>query len=1083
MMPASTTFPQRRDGATDGISLQSLRRAKDRRRAVADPTQPEVSIATPTANAPKLLEMQIKVQQMDISHLKKERDDITGRLKKLEALPERFDDIANRVEQQKDVSEVLQPALDRLSALEKYPLASELPNLRKEVEKLKLMLNRLDAVEKSQLGMDLPSLQRDVGQLQPVLGRLDAFGKSISQKHAADIQPLSSRIEGLEAASLPCTEGIQDALSQAKNANIVVGELWDLKKDVTQLKNSTELQKIDITTLNTWKAEQLKAIDEDTIKKLVLEEVITRTNDVRKGLRNEVQAVETRQQNNVSQLQTSMKACLDFKTTIENLNVSAQLTALTTKLRELEGNDSKTYNRTTRLEKSVNDMDTDIRKLAQDIGIIDNDINKIFQIAKNTDETIDDLRKDSEEYIGPIQKAHERTGLSILERLDKVLNFATAIGQIPHHQSEITKMSSGQKVITADLNKLFARVNVLEKAASSPAVASGPGVGYKKVGKPVPLSSPKTNSSNFADITDQRMGQLDKDVKELRQALEETKGLAAKVERLDARLADSAPSSSLAELETRLSEQMQFLTTTLGSRLSDAETRVERMKDASGSVPHPLITSDPGTITQDLSAIREDLGQLDTGLTEAEATIHQHATQIGTLQQNLTLLFKNNFDPFKQTVEEQLGTVNSKLEAYGVDVNELRQHVSESRAQSQQTNLSDIQQAQLQSIVKDAASLKGVVDRLESSLQTGITISGQELCTKADAVVIKNQLEAFTYALNHLETRYENITTDEQYQRMVHWFNQSYPNATAVTNYAQIQQDINQLKSFHRQVSWIQGFSQELSRLVLNASVLHGLVTNAPQLKTLVNSAPQIEDLLKNASQLQALAQSPSESPSTLAKIEQACSDVKTAVDKADQAGQEVGLQHKTLEGLKTVISGLQTSFHNLNSPASPFVRADALEMAIKSLEAQVGEEKKVRLATINGLRKTFGDEHDKRVEVEKQIRTSMNELKQLRITLEPRVTQVEEQVSQIEASSSQLRTDFDTMNNTLIEPNRDFLGLFGTMLAVVTQLQQVIESLNQTLPITPLKLDWAYDLTTLGVPETNGDDATKGKGKGNSKQ
>jgi hypothetical protein len=33
------------------------------------------------------------------------------------------------------------------------------------------------------------------------------------------------------------------------------------------------------------------------------------------------------------------------------------------------------------------------------------------------------------------------------------------------------------------------------------------------------------------------------------------------------------------------------------------------------------------------------------------------------------------------------------------------------------------------------------------------------------------------------------------------------------------------------------------------------------------------------------------------------------------------------------------------------------------------------------------------------------------------------------------------------------------------------------------LKYDWEHYLPTLGQPETNGDDATKGKGKGKSKQ
>jgi chromosome segregation ATPase len=1100
MHPATTTSGQRQDEAPGGLSTESLRRMRNKKRAIVDQT-PLVPTVSPTASSSRL-ETQLKAQQMEISQLKKERDDTISRLTKLEAYTARFDVLEDRVEQRKDDSEMIRPVVDRLAALEQLSLASELPRLRKGVEDLGPVLSRLDAVEKAQRATGLPSLRTN-----------DARGNSTPQTQAADLKPLSDRVDRLEAASSKCVGDICNALDQAKKASNAVGEISDLKND--------------IATLQSWKGKLPTAMDEQAMKQLVFEEIFAKTDDTKTVLRNEVKAVEDRlakritaDQKSILQLQTQVNTSLEFKTAMEQLNLSNladRLTDLTGQVREVESNDIRICERCSKLEKEVGNLDEDRRKF-------DKDIDTLFDRCKDADTSLDRLRKDIDDYIGPIKEVYKNTEMTLMRRLGEI---ATSVGKIPQCQSELSKISSSQSAINWDLNKLSARLDELEKAASAPAAASGSGPVLEKVGKPVP-SSPQTND-NFTNITTQRMGRLDKDVKDLRQALEETKGLTAKVEGLDARLVKSEDntasyaserqtlSSRLATLDTRLSEKIQSLTTTLGSRLSNVETRVESvsgisetttalenrlsdveshmniLKDAGGSAQHPVNQSDPAVIIKDISTLREELGQLDTGLDEAEATIHQHTNDIAALQRSSVLLFEENFDPFKATVEEQLATINRNLEAYGVEVKELRQHGLRSRTRSSQSGFGDVERAQLKSIAEDTVNLKAIVDQLKSSLQAESTARVQELSGKADAQVTKNQLEACSYALNHLENRYENITTDDQYQRMAHWFGTTYPNAAALTNYAQIQQDVNQLKSFNRNVSWVQTLSQDLSNLVQVSPQLQSLATIASQLKTLVNSAPQLQQPVNKASQMQAFAASPSESPSTLAEIDKACTDVKTAVAKADQVEQEVGLQKKRIDDLRTAVSGLQTSFSNLNSSTSPFPKTETLgnlEKTIETLKTQLGNETQERQGTINGLRKTFGDAHEKRVEAEKQIKTSINELKEMKIDLEAmkkadlglRVTKLAEQLSQTQASSSQLREDFDTMNNTLIEPNRDFFGLFGAMLTVVTQLQQIVESLNQNLPADPLKLDWEYYFPTLGQPKTNGGD-TKGKGKGKSKQ
>ena len=117
-------------------------------------------------------------------------------------------------------------------------------------------------------------------------------------------------------------------------------------------------------------------------------------------------------------------------------------------------------------------------------------------------------------------------------------------------------------------------------------------------------------------------------------------------------------------------------------------------------------------------------------------------------------------------------------------------------------------------------------------------------------------------------------------------------------------------------------------------------------------------------------------------KVEQACSDAKTAIAKSDQAEEHVDQQLKTIESIKTAILGLQTSYRTLNSQSSPFVRTEALnrlETTIQALKDQVGEEQKERLGSINGQRTMSGEQHDQRVKVEEQLKSSINELKQMK--------------------------------------------------------------------------------------------------------
>lgn len=97
-------------------------------------------------------------------------------------------------------------------------------------------------------------------------------------------------------------------------------------------------------------------------------------------------------------------------------------------------------------------------------------------------------------------------------------------------------------------------------------------------------------------------------------------------------------------------------------------------------------------------------------------------------------------------------------------------------------------------------------------------------------------------------------------------------------------------------------------------------------------------------------------------------------------------------------------------------------------------------------------------------------------------VSKIWKQLGAVQGVGAELRKEFDATVNTNIEPNRDFFGLLGTVIMVVSQLQLVVESLNKNRSVAPLKLDWHCYLPTLGQPETNGEPSNS-KGKDKSRQ
>lgn len=976
------------------FTMQSLRKLKDRKKAIAQQTTITVSAS---------VDVKLKTQALDIANLKKERDDIkkelleinkareeehngiVRRLVQVEALSTCVDSFTNKTETLNIVKAVARPLAARLEALERS--TADLPSLQQELQDLKTVPERLAAVES----------QRTTHQAGPESHGSDTLGNS-------QLKPLSNRLDGLKTAS-------------SQQANLI-----------TQLKMATELQKTEIQTLKTWKDVQPKPLSEHTVRELIMDETKARA----KNLNDKIKDVNSRLSERITSDQDLILNFRAFKETVEKQKFSDQLKTLSDKITEVEGNDGRTYAKASRLQKKLEDLEdaftlTGVDKLRETVDKLKDGLDKYRDEAsedreeaaamhrklKDTQEDLstlqkdfDDLSDDIDTYIGPIKNNYKKTNLALSQRVANLQSNVTQaeLGRLPTRLSELEN--------TARLTeKLPGRVDELENAAWGPH--------FKKVGITVAPSSPAAITPPVTNA-DTEVSLLKESLQELRKVVEGTGGLTTQAQtiferlnNMEATLASARPLDSteqsvetmdttmdktsvktlenaaekkvkalmtterkvvdsiVEEVETRLTGEIQALRTLTETRMEEMQASRIRSREPGFAASSADARTAPSEVG-DLNGITQDIETLFTELDSANATI-------SAVQEVAPTLFNEQFDPLKRKVEEQLSTVTATLEKHACDLSDLAQQVSKSP--SQQNGFGQAQQSQLNTISTEVASLK-----------TGLATLRLSLSTKADSESVNKELDTFNFAMRNMESRYENISTDTLYQGMVRWFTQMYPGLP------QLQDDIHQLHN------WIEGRANLLDRLNQDATQLHGLVNIAPHLHEVANIGPQLKQVVTDAAQLQSAIQAHGKMSTALTKIdqarsdaslaiskaeaamrasskaEQASSDAKTASDKVDQTEQRLSEQLKTVENIKGSVSGLQTSLRNLNSATSPFVKAEALgalQVTVKALQTQIGQEKQERLTSTEKLCTTIDADRGTRVNEETKTRKSIENLKQ----------------------------------------------------------------------------------------------------------
>jgi chromosome segregation ATPase len=1004
------------------FTMQSLRRLKDRKRAIAQQTTVTVSTS---------VDVKLKAQGLDIANLKKERDDIKNELleikkareeerndviRQMEAYSTRLNGLMDKPETLRSVNAALKPLADQLHTLQRA--VADLPELQKGLQDLKAVPARLAAVEDQQ-------------------GRSDALG-------TLQLKPLSDRLDGLEATS-------------SQHEQVISG-----------LRQAKELQKTEILNIQA------------------------------------------------------------FKQNLERQKLSDRLTTLSETIKEVEANGTRTYNKADRLEKRVDTLEKEVEP-----GSVD----RLRSTLEKLTERVDRYRHDMDGSHHEIQKLQKYIG-TISENLtlsQRVTNLQETVsqaelGRLPIRLSELEKSARTSE-------KLSTRIDKVEKAARGP--------NFKRVGTTVASSSSAPNTPPTSNA-ESEIKLVKESLQDLRKVVIGTGGLESKQtiildrvnnmeatlktveetteKKIKALLATDRKSvdSNIQEVDARLTGEMQDLRRLADPRLTEEIQALQnRIRELGISVSLVVASAAPPAQSQvSNNDIGKEIDELYSSIEAANERIGDSEITISALQDSLPNLFKEHFDPFKAKVEEQLDSLTTGLDAQGCDLASLAQQVSNSPSQvSQQNNFGHQQEAQLNTMAAELTSMKEGLTTLRSSLST-----------KAESEVMNKELEAFNFVLRNMESRYENISTDTLYQGMVRWFAQMYPGLS------QLQEDINQLRD------WISARSNTFDRLSQDAAQLRSLVNIAPHLHDLANNSPQLSQLVdgacldaKNAIAKAEQASSDAKTANTKADQvdQQLIEQLKTIENlKGSMSGLQNSLRNlnsatspfvraEALSALQETIKTLQIQLGEkrqerltgtgeleaVQALRSAFERDRGkrdttegdLQKSIKELAETAGTKADIE-AIKRFMVSSLSEEHDAREEGDKSLRSAVltdagkiatmekdtkefsDNLKRLMSEYESTTPKIWEQLGDVETVAAELRKDFDTTVQTYVEPNRDFFGLIGTALVAISQLQQVVESLNQNLPVAPLKLEWDYYLPTHGQSEANGEPSNP-KRKGKSKQ
>ncbi|KAH6642552.1 hypothetical protein C7974DRAFT_385648 [Boeremia exigua] len=351
---------------------------------------------------------------------------------------------------------------------------------------------------------------------------------------------------------------------------------------------------------------------------------------------------------------------------------------------------------------------------------------------------------------------------------------------------------------------------------------------------------------------------------------------------------------------------------------------------------------------------------------EMDKNLHRLGNDIASISEDSRTIFDEVFDPFKASVHEQLSVMQDLQDSIKAEV---KQH-----------------------------SAAAIVELRE------------QVAKKQDIVTGTQAIDTVKAAVRTLQSQYDNISTEDLHQKMVHWFMQHHPPANLLQQFAAVQHEVAQLR----------GFTDITTRVPNAVQTLGALAQMGPQITALVRSPPN------------------SGTSAELNAVKELVTGVRTSLTQSvDELRAELNTKLKTEHDARTKLMNEASWEHDERLRAEGLIEASLknLTTAVDKIPGEYAVARKDIEATSDRLGKLVTSE----------------------------IKSVTDQVQELQTTMNGIRPDFDQMIAAFRDPvNRELLAILPTLFEHTGQITWVVKTLNQNLPKGPLRILWSCDWEKL---------------------
>ncbi|KAJ4990663.1 hypothetical protein SVAN01_03894 [Stagonosporopsis vannaccii] len=439
------------------------------------------------------------------------------------------------------------------------------------------------------------------------------------------------------------------------------------------------------------------------------------------------------------------------------------------------------------------DMPTQLRRLGDEIQRVGSDEVKTHNKTIILDEGITTLR----------------------QSLDaRVLSLHAAVKKVEDDQTSMKTITDQVESFQSELSQLAAKYSILSSFQKS--LTNGHSKSLDN-DKELPFQQEPWTSQPKASQTDQsklfEKNHFTERFKDLESRVKKSEELASQVQQLVDEQARAGNRVTKLEL------------TTCSSVGLDRDNGANDVDDASSS-PEIKSLKERFRVVEDrigeITSLHQGFNNLEADVEAIDKGLHGVNTQVEAVSESVKSLFAEQFDPLKAHTEEQIKQLSQRLVQLSRSLNEIQDKAKKAEKECPASNFSAPQLKLVQDMVQDSAKateLKRLQEAL-GDLQKQVThglFNGKQANDTVKA------------AVRNLQDQYDNISTDDLYQKIARWIIQQYP--TSMPNL------IHRVETLEHEAAQVRVFTGLITRTPNGAQTLTTLIHIVPEIVALVQSS------------------------------------------------------------------------------------------------------------------------------------------------------------------------------------------------------------------------------------------------------